>query len=574
MRPSGTAPPRPRVQLVEVVLVAVVAVVLAVLMTWPLAAGLDDHAYNLLDPLYQAWTLDWVQHAIGTDAPLWDANTFAGHRRSLAFGDALLGAAVVLLPFRWLGLSPIGVLNVGLLLGYASTAVAGYAFGRVVSGRRVVAACTGVVSAFGSYSAFLGQHMSIVAHAGAALAAAAAWRLADRREEGRRTAPSLVALTAAVALQGSISFYTGALSIAAAGIVLLVRLRSLRARGIAAAVTAVAVAVALLLPVAWPYLLNARELGDAYRWRLRDLAPSGADFLSVDPASTVWGSALAAPSGVYGQPTFPGVAVLALALVGLLAGAPVVGRRVRALAATMAVVAAVLAIGTSDQGWRRHAPYRLVFEHVPGGDALRATGRFWLVGLLGVGLLVGVGVTRLASTVGGRGTGRGWASGVVVVLCLAAVLVEGHRSWADLPAVDLRGVDRALAALPDPGGVVHLPLPTSPDQPFDLRGQARIIYGSTAHHRRLLNGYASFYPPDHATAGAALTGLPDPASLAHLRDLGIRYVVVAVLAGPWAPLRDPAAAAPLRFLGDFDGDLLYEVPAAGAAGDGQGAGSS
>jgi hypothetical protein len=50
--------------------------------------------------------------------------------------------------------------------------------------------------------------------------------------------------------------------------------------------------------------------------------------------------------------------------------------------------------------------------------------------------------------------------------------------------------------------------------------------------------------------------------------------VVPVDAGRWQPLRDPAVAAPMRLVGDFDGDLLYEVPAAGAAGVAQGAGSS
>ena len=566
MHPARTVPARPGIRLAEVLLVPVAAALLAVLTTWPLLPGLDDHAHNSFDPLYQAWTLDWVQHAIGTGAPLWDANAFAGHPRSLAFGDALLGAAVVLLPFRWLGLSPIGVLNVGLLLGYASSGVAGYVFGRVVSGRVVVAACTGVVFAFGSYNAFLGQHMSIVAHAGPALAAAAVWRLADRCGEGRRTVPSLVALTAVIALQGSISFYTGALSIAAAGIVVLVRVRSLRARGLLGALAAVLTAVALLLPIAWPYLRNARELGDAYRWQLGDLAASGADFLSVDPASTVWGSALAAPTGIFSQPTFPGVAVLGLALVGLVAWGRQADRRVRTLAVSLAVVGAVLAIGSADEGWRRHAPYRLVYDHVPGGDALRATGRFWLVGLLGMGLLVGVGVARIASTARGRGGGRRWAGGTVAVLCLAAVLVEGHRSWDDLPPVGVRPVDRALAALPDAGGVVHLPLPTSPTEPFNLLGQAQVLYGSTAHHRPLLNGYASFYPPAFLSAGAALTGLPDRRSLDHLRDRGIRFVVVPALAGPWQPLRDPAVAVPMRLVGEFDGDLLYEVPAGVATG--------
>jgi hypothetical protein len=42
----------------------------------------------------------------------------------------------------------------------------------------------------------------------------------------------------------------------------------------------------------------------------------------------------------------------------------------------------------------------------------------------------------------------------------------------------------------------------------------------------------------------------------------VRYVVVhpSVAGTPWAALRTPHAAVPLRYLGRFGDDLLYEVP--------------
>jgi hypothetical protein len=74
-----------------------------------------------------------------------------------------------------------------------------------------------------------------------------------------------------------------------------------------------------------------------------------------------------------------------------------------------------------------------------------------------------------------------------------------------------------------------------------------------------VNGYAGFYPEDFFTAGAPILGLPDRRSLDHLRRVGVRYLVVPEQAGAWQALRDPALAAPLELVGDFDGDLLYEV---------------
>ena len=558
----------------EALIVSAVSILSAVVTTWPLALVLDDHAHDLYDPLFQAWTLDWVQHALGSPAPLWDANTFLGHRRTLAYSDSLIGAAVVLLPFRWLGFSPIGVQNIGLLLGLASSGGAGYLFGRVVSRRVVVAAACGAVFGFGTYNAFLTQHMNITIHAGPALAAAAAWTLADRCAARRPLAPSVLALTAAVALQGTVSFYTCAFSVVAAGVVLLARARVLGRRGAAAAALALGAAVALLVPVAWPYLRNSSEMGGDFRWPLRDLAVSGADFLSVDPTLTVWGDLLGSPTGIFGQPTFPGAAIIVLAALGLWGRSRSAHWPVRRLALVLTVTGAVLAIGTSDRGWRRFTPYRLIYELVPGGDALRATGRFWLVGLLGVGLLVGLGVQRLVDLAAARTRAPRWAPITVAALCLGAILLEGHRSWSGAPEVRIAPVDRALAQQPGPGGVAYLPLPTSPGDAFPLLGQAQVVYRSTAHHRPLVNGYAGYYPPDFFSSGAPFVDLPSGRSLDHLRDLGVRFVVVPVDAGPWQPLRDPAAAAPMRLVGDFDGDLLYEVPAVGAPGDAQGSGSS
>jgi hypothetical protein len=88
------------------------------------------------------------------------------------------------------------------------------------------------------------------------------------------------------------------------------------------------------------------------------------------------------------------------------------------------------------------------------------------------------------------------------------------------------------------------------------------LYGSTAHHRVMPNGYAGYLPPSYLRNSKRLRSLPDPAALARLRELGVRYVVVhpGVVGTPWARLLDPAEAAPLELVGRFGDDLLYEVP--------------
>jgi len=53
--------------------------------------------------------------------------------------------AVLLLPLRWAGATPIATVNVALLVGHTLDAMAAYAFGRVVLGTRVGAAVVAAV---------------------------------------------------------------------------------------------------------------------------------------------------------------------------------------------------------------------------------------------------------------------------------------------------------------------------------------------------------------------------------------------------------------------------------------------
>nr|MBA2625754.1 hypothetical protein [Acidimicrobiia bacterium] len=466
----------------EAALVGAAAAGLAVLVTWPLVLSLGDVAHDPFDPLFQAWTIDWVQHALGSSATIFDANTFRPNPRTLAYSDSLLGAAIVLLPLRWLGASPLALLNTGTLLGYASSAAAGYVFGRTVSSRPAVGALTGIAFAFGTYGAFLGQHMNILLHPGPALAGAAVWAVADRSATGRRAGLLLPALAATVALQATISFYTAALTLVAAAAVGLARLTDLGRRGVLLVGAALAAGVVLVLPVAWPYLQNSRSLGAEFRWELAEVGDSGADFLAVDPRLTLWGESLGSSQGLLGQPTFPGVALLALAAAGLLSGrraAPALCRT----AIVLVVVGVVLGLGTSDEGWRQYSPYRLLYELVPGGAALRATGRFWLIGLLGVGLLAGLGVEAAGRWLAERlGGGRSVVLAGIGILATGAILVEGHGSWSDLPEARRADVHRELARRPDDEGVLYLPVPLDRSAAgLTLLNQASVVYGTTLH---------------------------------------------------------------------------------------------
>jgi hypothetical protein len=549
----------------ETAIACALALVAAVVLTWPLAAKLGHIAHDPFDPRFQAWTIDWVQHALRSPGSLFDANIFAPQPNTLAYSDSLLGIAIPLLPLRWIGVSPIGQLNIALLLGFATSAASGYLFGRTVTRSVAVGSVTAVAFAFGPFGTLSSGALHATAHAGVGVAAAAAWWLADRAEGGRPLVWPAVLVAAAVSWQASVSFYPGAYAFSAVVIVLLVRVRSLGRRGALAALLAVGTALGVTLLLAIPYF-DVRDTQPTFSRTLADLRPFSADFGATDPRLTVWGSLLGTGPGwpVYGEPAFPGIVLLVLAPFGAV-GAWRTQRRGVTAGGALLVGGALLALGAGPTGWRRFLPYRLLFEFVPGWEALRATGRAWIVGLLGLGVLAGLGTVVIGRWLAAR---RGWDArktvAVVATLATLGVLVEGFAPWDDQPDVRISAVDEALAARREPGGVLYLPALEQGATAEALSGlyQAVNVYGTTAHHRRTPNGYSGFVPPSWRRISDEMRSLPDEPALDRLRAIGVRFVVVRAGAagGTWDALLDPQRARPLRLVGRYGGDLLYEVP--------------
>ena len=571
-RTDWEAPVTVRRIAIEVVIATVVGLGLAMVVTWPLVTKLGHTGHDAFDPRFQAWTIDWVQHKLGSPGSLFDANIFAPERNTLAYSDSLLGIAIPMLPFRWLGVSPIGQLNIALLLSFATTFASGYLFGRVVTRSMVVGALTGVAFAFGPFGSVSSGVIHATAHAGVGVAAAAAWWLADRAREQRPLLAPSALLAAALVWQASVSFYPGAYAFGTAIVILAVRWRSLGKRGWLWAGGALLVAGACTAAMAIPYL-EVRNDQPGFKRTLADLPPLAADFGATDPRLSIWGSILGTGGGwpIYGEPAFPGLFLLVLAPIGAIAGWREGARRRLAVIAGLALVFVGLALGlgAGPTGWRKYAPYRLLFEYVPGWEALRATGRAWVVGLLGVGLLAGLGALAIGRWIAGRFHWRArTVVGVVAAVALLGVLVEGYAPWtsANQGTVDVAvsPADQKLADLA-PGGVLYLPAldQSSPlQEAFTGFRQAENVYGTTAHHRITPNGYSGFFPPSWKRLSREMESLPDAATLDHLRALGIRYVVVRSWAagGPWASLLEPANATPLRYVGTYDGDVVYEVP--------------
>jgi hypothetical protein len=176
------------------------------------------------------------------------------------------------------------------------------------------------------------------------------------------------------------------------------------------------------------------------------------------------------------------------------------------------------------------APYAWLYDAVPGVDGLRVPARFGMLVALCLSALAGLGLHQLARRVRYPRT---------LVVCAALLaLVEGAAAPVPLNAWNTSGdyavpsavlypggripaVYAAIAALPADAVVAELPVGST-------NWDVRAVFYSTAHKRRLLNGYSGGFPQRYMALVAVLARVdtqPD-ATRAYLARAGVTHVIV------------------------------------------------
>lgn len=499
----------------EAAVAGLLGLALAVLMSWPLVLHLGrDVSENLQDPLLSAWQVAWSGQALlNQPLDLFQANAFWPLEDSLAFTDVLLGYA----PAGLVGSGPgaaVSRYNILHLLAYGLNFLGTYLLARELGARPAGAGVAGLAFAYAPWRLAQNAHLHVLSSGGIPLSLFLLVRGYRRRSIRTVVAGWLVA-TWQLSLGFTLGLQLVYLLAGLAGVWLVSSLRAGRrprpSRGLALA-TALGAGCLLVWGglQARPFLSVAEEHPEARRTlaEVGRYSPPPAGLLAAPVNSRVWGGVteriLDGPPATTEDTLFPGATLLALAVLGLSAGA--YPRRLRAGLAMTAVLFAILALGLGLGAW---SPYRLLYELGPGWQGIRAPGRLITLTLLALALLAASGVHRLVSALDER---RAAAGRVAALLLAALVLLEG---WGRL---DQPTVPRAPAGSPAEGPQLHLPSSPVTDPLY--------LLWSTEHFPPLLNGYAGFEPSSLRALRKGILRFPDRGSLDLLRAAGARTVIV------------------------------------------------
>lgn len=475
---------------------------LTALMTWPLAANFTTALAHPEDPAITTWILDWNFHALlHRPLSLFDANIFHPHRLTFAFSENLLGIAIPLLPLHLAGMAPITIHNVALFLGFALSGYGAYVLARVVTRSAGAAIASGIFFAFLSFRFTHLPHLQHLWALWLPLMLAALIHYAARPTWRRA-----FLLGAAFLMNGLTNLHWFAFGSIAIGLSVLLLGQRERRYWVAAA-AAIGCACLLLLPVLLPYQ-RAGELyglrGDAAETMSYSATPQ--DWMVAPLQSRWYARALGDPGVNPERWLFPGLLVLVFAVAGL---ARKQDRRARSVALLWTALGFLGSLGLNT------AFGRLLFEHVPPFDGIRAPARWAFVAYAGLALLAACGIANLTRSL--RPRGRHAAHAAIALLLLVELFPAPLRWYLAVPGNP--PVYAWLASERTEGPILELPLAQGE--------QYEVMLRSTAHHRPMINGVSGFVPPTFAGLSRLSEEVPiGDAFLEQLKRLGVTTIVV------------------------------------------------
>ncbi len=485
-------------------------------LTWPLAAHLTTHlplgsenAFTV--PLLNLWTLGWNADRLFQGwQGYWQAPIFHPTSGAFAFSDPqpLTGPLAALL---W-PLSPALAYNTILLLYMSLNGISAYALLRERGLKPAAALAAGLTVQALPFLTHERGVLQLQALFGPILAISALWRLFD--------GPTL-RRAAALGLATGVTFLTSEyyalllLPVIAAHAAFHPR-AILRRRLWLSAGLALAIALALILPVAIPQGRYLQAMG--FRRSATSLQHTSAqpiDYLRASPRLRVH-SLLADPGGGSGQRLYPGAGLLTMGLAGAALGLRQDRRRRWALALIASGLAAgVLALGTNIQLGSLN-PLEAMRQYIPGLLWIRSPFRMTVYLQLSLALLAGEVFQRF------RATRR-----ELVALGLA-VAVLGEIWPLPEPLRAIPQMNPAWArAVAGRGARVVAHVPWSEGESVSAYQQTSIwMLQTLAQDLRLVNGYSGFFPKTNGQLRHLLERFPSAAGLRALKVMGVEAVVI------------------------------------------------
>lgn len=506
---------------------------LTVLMTYPLVFKLGSHLPDTLyEPLLNTWLLAWDVRQISTDPlNLFNANIFYPHEKVLAYSEHLIGSSLLAMPIILLTDNAIMAYNFVFLLSFCISAVAIYLLVRYLTGHTWSAIIAALIFAFCPFRFSHLSQLQVLTIQWLPLI----FLYLHKYMAGARYRHLILFMIFYILQALSCGYYILFTTFFMV-IFLLINIKrgSFAWQNLVSLILLVLLIPTLLCPFIYPYI-EVRRDWEFHRSREEVILFSAHlnGYFRVPGTNKAYKTFLAAPTNNIENNLFPGYICLFLAALSI-AGAiyriqdtehrrqapvfcfllPVSFYIVMAILAFFLSLGPLIHISRSMAFW---GPYSLLYDFVPGFDALRAPARLGLFVIFALSILAGFGSRFIFETTAFK------KKGLIFFMLSSLILIE---YWsAPIPTAPVKASDEIPPVyqwLAKQGGdfaIIELPI-TLPSQ------EILYAYYSIYHWKKLVNGFSGYYPPlyyfylrDRAALFPGLDFIRD------LQSLGIKYLI-------------------------------------------------
>jgi hypothetical protein len=549
--------------------------ILTVLFTWPLLPQIDRAMVGWQGDNYlYVWMIGWFQRALFElhASPLAVSILNYPQGYNLAYTDIPFTMVALALPF-----SPALGYNLSIFASFVLSGIGVYLWVRRLTGSAAAGAIAGTLFAFAPYR--LSQLMGHLNLLGTQWFPFYFLGLSEMIEAPGRFWKGIALAAVSLGLIGWTSQYYLYMTLLltavyVAGYAVFARKEERQPSAWKRLGPFAAISVLLVLPSMLPYLALASQ--DPLVHTLQEVrvwSASPTDFLLPSPQHAIWGQWIASHfdrSLAVENTLYPGAVGLVLSALALVKYRSAMSHRstiIKVLALTT-LAAFVLALGTDLhwlgqpvevavpeflQRWYPHAvtmlplPGYLLFRFLPFYASMRVWMRYGIFVSLFISVLAGAGVAGLLRQLGPRRL-----AGAVPVILFLLVLLDLYPATQPLTPVDVRPVDAWLATQGS-GAVAQFPY-------WEIKN-SRLAYATLVDNKPLIGDpFGTFDTPQARRIQPALNSFPDVASVALLRELGVRWVIVdSTQYRDWGTTRAAIEALGLHFETALDGQYVYQL---------------
>lgn len=495
--------------------------VITLLMTYPLILNMGSGIKDTGDPLLSSWIMAWnVEKITSLDFEnIFNANIFFPHKRTIVYSEFLFTQSLIALPALIASENPIFAQNFVILFSFLTSGLGMYFLARYLTKNAFGGIIAGVVYAFSPFMLSHLSHLQILTAGGIPLAFLFLHKFFEDEQYKH-----ILLFTVFFLLSALANGYYGLYLLLFAGLYIFLYIILRKKFGDWRFWIKIATLALLALVVAGPvvhqYMVVRKEMGF-----VRSIG-SYADltsFLSTAPYNRLYGHVTARFSKPEGQ-LFPGIVAVFLAATGIIHSLKKKRGKIPFIQTPVRFYSLVLLLSflftLGPKG-----PYNILYKYVPGFNAIRVASRFHILVMFSLAILAAYGMKALISFLP---FGKRWISVFLLCVLMLLVLIEYSSlpiPWRAIPVKDdIPEVYRWLAAQKDDFAIIELPLPEPGESTFYK--ECPRMYYSTYHWKKLVNGYAGYFPSLYYELKWRWKTQPLDHNVIDLQTLGVRYIIL------------------------------------------------